>query len=299
MAPALFFILLLSVGLRATFQYILYCALLQVGSWRLLRWWVTFADCSSCSLRCRFYSRILLLTLPVRSTSAVSSSTSGRSIGVWYPKISFSIVTFISVCYCCTWLFYSMSAVINGWSKLSLVRKQISIASVWIEIFDLWKICSTIIEVILYLMISSSLRCSIRTSSAFVFVVRFTISSTCGIITCCITCCGVRDHLAWSSEWSASFFFRCWYSPACLVCWSSAWSNSLGILIRRRWSVVCFCTCVTDTSWSNYWHRCNANRIRRKWRKWNDVRYFELKVGDKSSMIHRWMPFLTLMYPVS
>lgn len=31
MAPALFFILLLSVGLRATIQHILYCALLQVG----------------------------------------------------------------------------------------------------------------------------------------------------------------------------------------------------------------------------------------------------------------------------
>jgi len=30
MAPALFIILLLSVGLRATFQYIAYCALLQV-----------------------------------------------------------------------------------------------------------------------------------------------------------------------------------------------------------------------------------------------------------------------------
>ena len=98
MAPALFFILLLSVGLRATFQYILYCALLQVGSYRLLRWWVTLADRSSFSLRCRFYSRILLLTLPGHSTSAVSSSTSGRSIGVWYPKISFSIVTFISAC---------------------------------------------------------------------------------------------------------------------------------------------------------------------------------------------------------
>ena len=56
MAPALFIILLLSVGLRATFQYILYCALLQVRS----------------SFDHLFYRRVLLMDL-VNLCNSISS----------------------------------------------------------------------------------------------------------------------------------------------------------------------------------------------------------------------------------